>query len=316
MLATQPQPRPLPADPLNHLSLGAQRYLSHPDVMDYPTQWTDAWSVQEFREIAHPQWCEINELIDFEYSVEAGCIAGVPVERVSVGTPTPGLALLHLHGGMFCVGTPEIDRVLNAPIARATGVEVFSPDYRLAPEHPFPAAVEDAVACYRWLVEQGNRVAIYGESAGGGLAAACTIAVRDTGLPAPAALGLISPILDLTGGSDTYRTMAPNDPDYFDTSALLAPAAAYAANTPLDEPLVSPVYADLTGLPPTMIQVGSREVLLGDSTRFARAARSASVDVALDVLDGGWHNYPIWYGVPEADDAVAAMAAFLMKALV
>jgi len=300
--------------PPTHLSAGAQAYLLDPDVVEYPTSWTDAWSVQEFRELAHPMWCGLNELLDFQYTVGHDCVAGVPVERISVDAPCSEAVLLHFHGGMYCAGTPEIDRVLNAPIARATGLEVISPDYRLAPEHPFPAAVEDAVAVYRSQVELGHRVALYGESAGGGLAAACAIAIRDAGLPRPVALGLISPMLDLTAGSDTYRTLAASDPDYSDTSTLTEPAAAYAAGTPLDHPLVSPLFADLSGLPPTLIQVGSREVLLGDSTRFARAARAAGVTVALDVRDGGWHNFPIWYGVPEADDAVAAMAQFLTEA--
>lgn len=301
--------------PPAHLSAGAQEYLCDPDVLEYPIDWSDPWSVQEFREVAHPRWSGFNELIDFDYSVRAECVSGVPVERISVGRPADDLALLHFHGGMYCSGTPEIDRVLNAPIARATGVEVISPDYRLAPEHPFPAAIDDAVAVYRSLVEQGRRVAVYGESAGGGLAAACTLAIRDAGLPSPAALGMISPMLDLTGSSDTYLTLAPVDPDYFDTSTLLEPAAVYAGDAPLDHPLVSPLFADLTGLPPTLIQVGNREVLLGDSTRFARAARSAGASVEVHILDGGWHNYPVWYGVPEADEAVAAMATFLRSSL-
>ena len=310
MLASRP-PTPPPA----HLSTGAAAYLLDPDVIEYPTAWGDPWSVQEFREVAHPLWCRMNELLDFEYSVAGDCLAGVPVERISVGEQVSDAVLVHLHGGMYCAGTPEIDRVLNAPIARATGLEVISPDYRLAPEHPFPAAIDDVVAVYRSQVALGRCVALFGESAGGGLAAACAIAIRDAGLPSPAALGLISPMLDLTGSSDAYRTLAPSDPDYFDTSALLEPVVAYAAGTPLDHPLVSPLFADLAGLPPMLIQVGNREVLLGDSTRFARAARTAGTSVTLDVLDGGWHNFPIWYGVPEADDAVARLAAFLMEAL-
>lgn len=309
-----PVPRTAPPPPA-HLSTGARAYLLDPDDMAHPTFWTDPWSVQEFRELAHPVWCALNELLDFEYAVEHECMGGVPVERISVGTPGRDAVLVHFHGGMYCAGTPEIDRVLNAPIARATGLEVISPDYRLAPEHPFPAAIDDAVAVYRSQVELGHRVALYGESAGGGLAAACALAIRDAGLPAPAALGLISPMLDLTAASDTYRTLAPSDPDYFDTSTLTEPAAAYASGTPLDDPLISPLCADLADLPPMLIQVGNREVLLGDSTRFARAVRAVGGTVRLDVLDGGWHNFPIWYGVPEADEAVAAMAAFLRSAL-
>lgn len=309
-----PSLRVPPPDPPAHLSEAARSYLLQPDVLDYPA-WNDPWSVQEFRDVAHPIWAAMNESLGFGYSVVPDCVAGVAVERISVGTPAAGRALLHLHGGMYCVGTPEIDRVLNAPVARATGVEVVSVDYRLAPEHPFPAAVEDAVAVYRDLAERGNRVAVYGESAGGGLAVACVLAARDAGLPPPAGLALISPMLDLTGASDTYRTLAPVDPDYADTSALSRPAAVYAGATPLDDPLVSPLFADPSGLPPTFIQVGNREVLLGDSTRFARHARRAGVPVELEVLDGGWHNYPIWYGVPEADAAVSSLCGFLDGAL-
>lgn len=296
--------------PPPHLSDGARAYLLEPDVIEFP-EWTDPWSVQEFREIAHPLWSGMNDALDFEYAVAHDCIAGVAVERVTVGRPARRGVLLHFHGGMYCAGTPEIDRVLNAPIARATGMEVVSVDYRLAPEHPFPAAVDDALAVYSALVDDGRSVAVFGESAGGGLAVACALAVRDQGLPMPAALALISPMLDLTGSSDSYRSLAAVDPDYGDTRALLEPAAAYAAGADLNHPLLSPVYADATGLPPVLIQVGNREVLLGDSTRFARIAREAGIAVDLEVLDGGWHNYPIWYGVPEADAAVASLARFL-----
>ena len=298
-------------NPPSHLSPGAQAYLNDPDVLDYPADWTDPWSVQSFRDVADPLWASMNDTLDFTYTVEDDVIAGVAVQRISVGKPTAGQAIVHFHGGMYCVGTPEIDHCLNAPLAKATGVEIISVDYRLAPEHPFPAAIDDAVAVHRALTDAGVATVIYGESAGGGLAAACTISLRDAGETLPSRLALLSPMLDLTGSSDTYRTLAPVDPDYSDTSILLDPASAYAGSTPLDHPLLSPVFADLAGLPPTLLQVGNREVLLGDSTRFARAARSAGVSVDLHVLDGGWHNYPIWHGVPEADAAVAELAEFL-----
>lgn len=302
-------------EPPAHLSDGARSYLRDPDVFSYPTDWTDAWQVQEFREHTTPLWSAMNDALDFDYDVSDGQVAGVAVERVSVGAPRDGVALLHFHGGMYCLGTPAIDRVLHAPIARATGVEVISPDYRLAPEYPFPAAVDDALNVYRALTEQGLRVAIYGESAGGGLAAACTIAALGEGLPSPVAVALLSPMLDLTGSSDTYKTLAPVDPDYGDTSVLLEPGAAYARGTALDHPLVSPLFADLASFPSTLIQVGNREVLMGDSARFARAARSAGTAVHLEILDGGWHNYPIWFGLPEADKAVSQLAEFLGDAL-
>ncbi|NNC80472.1 MAG: alpha/beta hydrolase fold domain-containing protein [Acidimicrobiales bacterium] len=300
----------------SHLSEGAAAYLSDPDQLEYPDDWTDPWCVQEFRDLTNTLWAGANESIDFDYDVVADAIDGVPVERITIPSRTPGTdaVIMHLHGGMFCLGTPEIDRVLNAPLARSTGLEVISVDYRLAPEHPCPAAIEDAIAVYE-RISQEQRVILVGESAGGGLAAACAVAARDKALRPPEALVMLSPMLDLTGGSDTYATLPGADPDYGDTSALLGPAAAYAGQIELDDPRVSPLAGDLDGLPPTLIQVGNREVLLGDSTRFARKARSAGVDVQLEVQDAGWHNYPIWYGVPEADAAVASISTFITEAL-
>ena len=299
--------------PPQHLSEAAQGYLANPDVMDYPADWTDPWMVQAFRDVADPLWAGMNDTIEFDYTVVDDKIAGVAVQRISVGTPAANQAIVHFHGGMYCVGTPEIDHCLNAPLAKATGREVISVDYRLAPEHPFPAAIDDAVAVHRAIADSGTATVMYGESAGGGLAAACAIALRDVGAQLPSRLALLSPMLDLTGGSDTYQTLAPVDIDYSNTEHLLAPGRAYAADTPLDNPLVSPVFAELAGLPPTLVQVGNREVLLGDSTRFARAARSAGVTVDLHVLDGGWHNYPVWHGVAEADTGVTDLAKFLSR---
>ena len=301
--------------PPAHLSAGAVEYLADPDVLSYPDDWTDPWTVHTFREITDALWTSSSAALDFDYRVVDDVVAGVPVERVSVGEPRSGAVIVHLHGGMYCLGSPAIDHVLNAPLARATGIEVVSVDYRVAPEHPFPAALDDVVAVHRSLVADGCATVLVGESAGGGLAAATAIALRDAGATPPTRLALVSPMLDLTGASDTYRTLAPVDPDYGDTRVLLDPGAAYADSTPLDHPLLSPVFADLAGLPETLVQVGNREVLLGDSTRFTRAARGAGVTVDLHVLDGGWHNYPIWYGVPEADRAVAALADFLATGL-
>ena len=303
--------------PPKHLSEAAGAYLRDPDVLEYPTDWTDAWDVHTLREISHPLWSTINQVLDFPYTIAEESVGGVAIERISATEqPRTDIVILHFHGGMYCLGTPEIDRVLNAPMARATGMDVVSVDYRLAPEHPFPAAVDDALAVWQALTNDGTRIIVLGESAGGGLAAAATIAARDHGLPAATALLMISPMLDLTGASDSYRTLAEADPDYgHDIEILLAPGRAYAAGTPLDHPLVSPMYADLQHLPPTLIHVGTREVLFGDAARFARSARRAGSPVALHALDGGWHNSPIWYGVPEADAAIADFAAFIEKVM-
>lgn len=298
--------------PPAHLSPAAVAYLRNPDVLAYPTDWTDAWDVQAVREIAHPLWSGMNDLLDFAYECTEEPIGGVPCERISTSAAAAAdTVILHLHGGMYCLGTPEIDRVLNAPLSRATGLDVVSVDYRLAPEHPFPGALDDVMAVWEALAA-GRRLVVMGESAGGGLAAAAAVRARDLGLAPAAALVLISPMLDLTGNSDTYTTLRLADPDYgVDAEFLLAPGQAYAGDTPLDHPLISPVFADLAGLPPTLVHVGGREVLLGDSTRFVQSARKAGVDAALHILDGGWHNSPIWYGVAEADAAIAEISQFI-----
>jgi len=305
------------AAPPAHLSPGAAAYLRDPDVLAYPSDWTDPWDVHSVREIAHPLWSSINETLDFHYEVIEERIGGVPCERIrALEAPRADVVVLHFHGGMYCLGIPEIDRVLNAPVSLGTGLDVLSVDYRLAPEHPFPAAVDDAVAVWRSLADQGIDVIAMGESAGGGLAAAATLRARAVGLPPPAALVLVSPMLDLTGASDTFRTRRSVDPDYgHDPEILLAPGRAYAGSVPLDHPLISPLHAELTGMPPTLVHVGGREVLLGDSARFVRRARRAGVEATLHVVDGGWHNSPIWYGVPEADAAIAEITGFMTKAV-
>lgn len=300
--------------PPTHLSPGAARYLRQPDVLVYPADWTDPWDVHSVREIAHPLWSSINETLDFSYEVVEERIGGVPCERIRAVEARSKVVVLHLHGGMYCLGTPEIDRVLNAPVSLGSGLDVLSVDYRLAPEHPFPAPLDDIVAVWMGLVDQGLDVILLGESAGGGLAAAAALRAQTAGLPMPLGIVLISPMLDLTGASDTFQTNLAVDPDYgHDPDILLAPGRAYAGSTPLDHPLISPLFAELAGLPPMLVHVGGREVLLGDSARFVRRARMAGVEASLHVVDGGWHNSPIWYGVPEADAAISEIVGFMTK---
>lgn len=303
--------------PPSHLSPAAAAYLLDPDVLDYPTDWTDPWDVHAIREVAHPLWSSMNDVLDFPYTVIDDIVAGVPCERIRGGeSESADTVVLHLHGGMYCLGTPEIDRVFNAPLSRATGLDVVSVDYRLAPEHPFPAALDDTLAVWATLANAGRRLVVVGESAGGGLAAAAALRARDDGLTMAAALVLISPMLDLTGASDTYATLTAADPDYgTDPKILLGPARAYAGDTSLEHPLVSPLFADLVGLPPTLVHVGNREVLFGDSARFVQRARAAGCDVDMHVLDGGWHNSPMWFGIPEADRAINDIASFINKAV-
>lgn len=219
--------------------------------------------------------------------------------------------LLYIHGGGFILGSAHTDVSLPLRIGPLAELPVLSVDYRLAPEHPFPAAVDDALSAYRWLLKSGYRpqhIGVFGDSAGGALTLSLALAARDAGLPLPAALVVLSPVTDLTGSGDTRTTLDGDDPILSRDGSTRW--NAYLGGRDPRDPLASPVFADLRGLPPLLIQVGTRELLLSDSVRLARAARTANVDVTLDVWDGLWH---VWQGNAEVPEAVAAsreIAAF------
>lgn len=223
-----------------------------------------------------------------------------------------GPAILYLHGGAYQSGSLDTHRVLAARIASAAKLATLTVAYRLAPESPFPAALDDALEAYRFLVKGGRRVALAGDSAGGGLALALSANLRDKGEEPPFALALMSPWTDLAMTGATVRTKASVDP-YFPTGDILEMAAAsYAGSAPLENPLISPLHADLRGLPPTLIHVGTREVLLDDSLRIAERARQAGVDVTLKEWPAMWHVWQILGGrMPEADRSIAELGAFL-----
>jgi len=215
--------------------------------------------------------------------------------------------VLYLHGGGYVIGSPRSHRHLAAAIASAGQATGLLLDYRLAPEHPFPAAVEDATAAYRWLLEQGiapGHVVIGGDSAGGGLTVATLVALRDAGVPRPAAGVCISPWTDLTFGGASYRTRAQSDP-IVSRPGIDGMAQAYLGATPPRTPLASPLFADLRGLPPLLIQVGSDEVLLDDATELADRAKAAGVDTTLEVWDRMIHVWH-WF-LPMLDEAQAAI---------
>jgi monoterpene epsilon-lactone hydrolase len=243
--------------------------------------------------------------------IDAG---GVPAEWSTVGASGTGRVVVYFHGGAYALGGVGTHRNLVAHIARSTGARVLSVDYRLAPEHPFPAAVEDAVAAYRFVRASGvpaAKIAVAGDSAGGGLAAACLIALRDAGDPLPGAAVCISPWLDLSLSFPSWQTKAELDPMLAREQIALC-ADAYANGADPKTPTLSPVFADLAGLPPLLVQVGSSEVLLDEAVEFAKRAEAAGVDATIEVAPDMIH---VWHAfadlLPEGREALAELATFL-----
>jgi monoterpene epsilon-lactone hydrolase len=239
-------------------------------------------------------------------------LADVPTERVQSRTAVEasGKAILFLHGGAFLIGSPVSHRSITGRLAKLTEATVFAPDYRLAPEHPFPAALDDAFACYRALLSSGyapDQILVAGDSAGGGLALSLCLRLREEGLTQPAGLALISPWTDLT-----LTRLAPVTSDALLSAAWLAQgAAAYLDGLPAMDPRVSPIFANLTGLPPTLIQSASEEILRDDSRRLAAALDAAGVQVSHREHSPMWHDFQLYAGlVPEATQAVSDIAAF------
>jgi phosphinothricin tripeptide acetyl hydrolase len=237
-----------------------------------------------------------------------------PAEWLTPPGARADAVLLYLHGGGYVIGSPRSHRHLAAALARASGARALSLDYRLAPEHPFPAALDDAVAAYEWLLGQGvaaRRVVVAGDSAGGGLTVATLLALRERDRPLPAAGVCISPWVDLTCGGASYASKAAVDPIVARESVELM-AKAYAGAGDPRAPLVSPLFADLRGLPPLLVQVGSDEVLLDDAAGLAERARRAGVDVTFEEWPAMIH---VWHWflpmLDEAERAVAGIGAFV-----
>jgi monoterpene epsilon-lactone hydrolase len=239
---------------------------------------------------------------------------GVPAHWLAAPGTGAGRVLLFLHSGGYELGSLRSDGELAARLGRASGMRVLFPEYRLAPEHPFPAAIDDVLAAWRWLRTSQDlsaaSIAVAGGSAGGGLAVALLVALRNAGEALPAAAALMSPTVDLTssGASMTERA----DQDAISTPALLRQlAAGYLAGAAPKTPLASPLFATLSGLPPLLVLVGTADLLLSDSERLAEAAAKAGVDVTLEVGEGLPHVYPIMLGTPEAAEATGQIGRFL-----
>jgi len=246
-------------------------------------------------------------------AVHAG---GVPAEWVVAPGADPQRVILYLHGGGYVIGSLATHRGLAGRLSGAAAARVLLIDYRLAPEHPFPAAVEDATAAYRWLLTTGirpARIAIAGDSAGGGLTVATLVALRDAGEPLPAAGVCLSPWTDLEGTGDSVTTKASADP-LVQKEMLLQLARWYLGGAHPRTPLAAPLYADLHGLPPLLIQVGTAEILLDDATRLADRARAAGVEVSLEAWEDMIHVWQLFAPMlREGQQAIERIGAFVQK---
>jgi monoterpene epsilon-lactone hydrolase len=241
---------------------------------------------------------------------ESATVGGVPGVWVHPASRRPDEAILHLHGGWFHAGSAKAYRHLVGHIAKRAGARAFVPDYRLAPEHPFPAAVDDALATYRGMDESGiRRIAVTGDSAGGNLALVLAANV------AAKAVAALSPVTDLTLSGGTYETRAEADL-YFTKQQIAELVHSYLRKADPNDPLASPLQGRLSGLPPIRIHVGDDEVLLDDSRRYVERAVAAGVDARLDVWTGMPHGFPAIIGAIKASAlALDAIGTFLTQRL-
>ena len=242
-----------------------------------------------------------------DVTVTAAALGGVPTAQITIDGTEPRHVVLYFHGGVYVLGDAFQAAGLAAQIGRRTRAAVISVDYRLAPEHPYPAAVDDALAAYQALLRGGTApsdIAFAGESAGGGLAVATLVNARDHGLPLPAAAFVMSPYADLTLDGTTMDTKRAADP-LLSRENLQARVPDYTAGYDAALGLISPVFADLSGLPPLIIQAGTHEVLLDNAVRLARQAATADVAVTLDITPQVPHVFQAYY--PILDEAAAAL---------
>jgi acetyl esterase/lipase len=243
-------------------------------------------------------------------------LGGVPALQSSDPGADLGRVLLYLHGGGYVAGSAAGYRTLWSRLASAAGVRGVAPEYRLAPENPFPAAVEDAVAAYRALLDEGvapEDIAVGGDSAGGGLAVALLVAARDQGLPMPSSVTLLSPWADLACSGASMDGKAAADPS-LTPAGLRLRATDYLAGHHADDPLASPVGADLTGLPPMLVQVGTAEVLLDDATRLAARAAACDVRTTLEIWPAMVHVFAMFgFALSEGREVVDQCGAFVRR---
>lgn len=254
--------------------------------------------------------------LEDDITTERLAAGGVAAEWIDAPNADKNVVFLYLHGGGYAFGSMRTHRVMLAHVSRAAGARVLGLDYRLAPEFPFPASVEDSVSAYRWLLSQGVKpksIVIGGDSAGGGLMLAALVSLKYLGLPMPAAGVGISSWTDMEATGESFISNAEVDPSV-NRERILSIAKIYMADKDHKAPLASPIHADLTGLPPLLMQVGSIETLLDDTNELAKRAKAAGVQVEVDVWDDMphvWHHFaPI---LPEAREAIGRIGEFIKE---
>mgnify|MGYP001764444802 CR=1 FL=1 len=250
--------------------------------------------------------------ISKDVSVEKRNINGIPAEFISAAGSKPGVTL-YLHGGAYALGSVSVHREFLSRLAKASQIKVLAIDYRLAPEHPFPAALEDTLAAYHWLISDGYdpaTIVIAGDSAGGGLALAALLSLRDSKAPLPACAVCLSPWLNL---SFTRETGDNNNDPVLNPALLSRFVRLYAGQTDPRNPLISPLFADLHGLPPLLIQAGTNEILIDEIEQFCEKARQAGVAVELDRWPGLFHVFQIVPILPETKRSLEKIANFISR---
>lgn len=255
---------------------------------------------------------------DLGVRVETAEVSNIPVQWVRPATNRGRGTVLYFFGGGHVTGSPDEDLAITARLAHGLGRPVCAPAYRLAPEHPYPAAIEDALVVYDGLLADpaSGPIAVSGESAGGNLSLALVGALAAQRRPLPKALALLSPWCDLTHSGDTIRTLVGCDPTLDADLNLEAMARAYAAGRPRTSPEISPLFADVpSGFPPTLVTSGTRDLLLSDCARLTAKLRAAGVPVELHVNEGMWHVFEYYAALPEAEASLGAAAAFLDRHL-
>ncbi|MDQ1145969.1 monoterpene epsilon-lactone hydrolase [Bacillus sp. SORGH_AS 510] len=249
-----------------------------------------------------------------DISVEKVDIEGIPAEWVTAPNAVDDRVFLYLHGGAYIMGSCNTHRYLASKLSRSTAARVLVPEYRLAPENPYPAAIEDAIRVYRSLLTSGvspKNIVIGGDSAGGGLTLATLLSLKDANDPLPALAVLLSPWTDMEGTGESMVTRAESDPWLSPDATRLSPKL-YIRDLDPRHPLVSPIYADLTGLPPMLVHVGNDEILLSDAARLVDRARAAGVEVDFKIWEDMWHVFQT-FAIPEGLQAIDEIGEFVTK---